>query len=75
LFLKLAGNVILRWYHNTLSLPTVLPTPDKADSTANGTSILPEKLPGIVSADLGKILYCHSPFRHFQLLRTIWGRG
>src|SRR5687767_2563616 len=34
LFLKLAGTVKLLSYHSTLSLPTVLPTPDKADSTA-----------------------------------------
>ncbi|RYE41877.1 MAG: MaoC family dehydratase [Sphingobacteriales bacterium] len=34
-------------YQSRLSLPTVLPTPDKADSTAYGTRILPCKAPGI----------------------------
>ncbi len=41
-----------------LSLPTVFPTPDKADSTANGTSIDPCVVAGIICCSLGKIEYC-----------------
>src|SRR5687767_5530181 len=63
-------------YHSTLSLPTVFATPDSADSTANGTKILPVKPEGIVTCSFGRIAYCHTPFKFVQLLeRTICGRG
>jgi hypothetical protein len=51
----LAGTEKVRLYHKTLSLPTTLLTPDKDDSAAKGTRILPSKEAGIVSADFGRI--------------------
>src|SRR5689334_12141129 len=69
--------VIVLLYQSTLSLPTVFPTPDNADSTANGTRILPCIVAGIVACwSLGKIAYCHNPLRFVQLLLRInCGRG
>src|SRR5881227_2378541 len=64
-------------YHNTLSLPTVLPTPESADSTAYGTRMFPLKVEGIFSCvDFGTMENCQSPFKLIQLLfLTICGRG
>src|SRR5690554_4378581 len=46
LFFHLDGTVNSRWYHNSLSLPTRFCTPERLDSTANGTRICPSKLSG-----------------------------
>src|SRR5918993_2558103 len=72
---KFGGSVNVRSYQSKLSFPTVLPTPESADSTANGTRIEPAYADGMFSCCFGKILYCQSPFKFIQLPRTICGRG
>ena len=68
------GTVKERSYHNAWSAPTVLPTPDRLDSTAKGTRISPSHFFGLFSP-AGTMAYCHRPFRFFQSLRSIIGRG
>src|SRR5690606_9505620 len=61
-------------YHKTLSGPTVFPTPDKVDSIANGTRILPSKVVGC-AAPCGVTVYSHRPLRLSQFSRTKRGLG
>src|SRR5512136_518877 len=61
-------------YHNILSGPTGLPTPDNADSTANGTSIFPWNVFGTCSP-FGVIAYSHNPLRFFHSALIICGLG
>src|SRR6478736_2496549 len=70
------GVLMMRLYQRTLSLPTVLATPDNADSTAKGTNILPSYFEGAASLFVfGTMAYCHMPLRLFQRSLTICGLG
>ena len=68
------GTVKVRLYHNSFFSPTSFCTPDKEDSTANGTKIFPSKLVGS-ACPFGRIAYSHSPFKFCQSARSIPGRG
>src|SRR5690606_36705955 len=73
---KSFGTDTLLLYHRTLSFPTSLPTPDKADSIAKGTSISPSQDAGISEIDLSTTVYFHNPLKLFQLsLRSKCGLG
>src|SRR5690606_4594266 len=45
-------NEIVVWYHKAWSFVMRFPTPERADSIANGTNIFPSHLSGMVLADL-----------------------
>ena len=62
-------------YQSRLSLPTVRPTPESADSTGKGARIDPCKFSGTWSPPIGRMLYCQSPFNEVHAFRTICGRG
>src|SRR5690606_37965293 len=69
-------NEIVVWYHKAWSFVMRFPTPERADSIANGTNIFPSHLSGMVLADLSVMVSFHKPFKFCQLsCRTSWGRG
>ena len=68
------GTVKVRVYQSAWSRPTVLPTPESDDSTANGTRMSPCHSPG-VRAFSGTMAYCQRPLRFFHCVRSMMGRG
>src|SRR5690606_11892082 len=68
------GTVNVRLYQSSFSAPSCFCTPDRLDSTANGTNICPSYICGS-AFPIGVIAYSHSPFRLSQSCRSIIGRG
>lgn len=70
------AHVIVRVYQRNSSGSSARPTPESADSMANGTRILPAQVSGRPGVFV-TLVTCQSqsPLRHVQLSRTICGRG